>query len=168
MKLVGLHGLFANRARAWGRKTIDELLTADPNYTYAVKDGNQRYRKLMMATEIAIVADSGMSLAVEHAKAALTNSGDDLSNGAFWWDGKDFKTNFQNHPKVRDGFQISSPSHNIFNVKNVSHPTTIYWKVRDKKTGKEINSKIRGKYQFAWESTAAYGGTIFGNTTPTI
>jgi hypothetical protein len=161
MKLVGLHGLFANRARAWGRKTIDELLTADPNYTYAVKDGNQRYRKLMMATEIAIVADSGMSLAVEHAKAALTNSGDDLSNGAFWWDGKDFKTNFQNHPKVRDGFQISSPSHNIFNVKNVSHPTTIYWKVRDKKTGKEINSKIRGKYQFAWESTAAYGGTIF-------
>ncbi|MCB5194995.1 hypothetical protein [Deefgea salmonis] len=160
-EIGGIAWAVANRARAWGGKTIDGLLAADPNYTYAVKDGNQRYAKLMKASEDAISADKGMSLAVDCAKSALANASKDPSNGAFWWDGLDFKTNFDNHPKVKDGFHIADPSHNIFDVKDVSHPTTIYWKVRDKKTGKEVNSKVRGSFQFVWVSTAAYGKTIF-------
>ncbi|MCD4501086.1 hypothetical protein [Chromobacterium vaccinii] len=160
-EIGGIAWAVANRARTWGGKTVDGLLAADPNYTYAVKDGNQRYAKLMKATEAAIAADPGMKLAVDSAKAALANSGNDPSNGAYWWDGKDFKSNFDNHPKVKDGFHITDPKHNIFDVKDVAHPTTIYWKVRDKKTGKEVNSKVRGKFQFVWESTAAYGSTIF-------
>lgn len=150
----------ANRARAWGGKTIDEMLTADPNYTYVVKDGSPRYNRFMNANEAAIQADSGMALALRCAQNALANTGADPSNGAYWWDGLDFKTNYARHPKVRDGFHFSAPEHNIYDVKETSHETTIYWKVRDRKTGKEVNSKVRGKFKYVWESTAAFGGTI--------
>lgn len=151
----------ANRARAWGGKTVDQLLIADPNYTYAVKDGNQRFGRLMGASETSISGDKGMSLALASATSALANSGTDPSNGAYWWDGVDFKTNYQNHPKVKDGFHFSNPAHNIFGVQESSQLVTIYWKVRDRKTGREINSKVRGAYKYVWESTAAYGKTIF-------
>lgn len=160
-EIGGIAWAVANRARAWAEKTVDQLLVADPNYTYAVKDGNQRYKKLMAASETELAANTGMALALDCARNALANNGTDPSNGAYWWDGLDFKTNFQNHPKVKDGFHITDPTHNIFDVKETSCPTTIYWKVRDKKTGKEVNSKVRGTYKYVWESTAAYGKTIF-------
>lgn len=160
-EIGGIAWAVANRARAWNNKTINQLLTADPNYTYAIKDGNQRYKKLMAASEKDITSDAGMALALESAKNALAKTGTDPSNGAYWWDGVDFKTNYENHPKVKDGFHITDPAHNIFNVQETSHATTIYWKVRDKKTGNEVNSKARGTYKYVWTSTAAYGKTIF-------
>lgn len=161
-EIGGIAWAVANRCRAWGGKTVDQLLTADPNYTYAVKDGNQRYKKLIMASEKDIAADkNGMALAVDVAKKALANTGADPSNGAYWWDGVDFKTNYANHPKVKDGFRFTDPAHNIFDVKEKHILTTIHWKVRDKKTGKEVNSKIRGTFSYVWESTAAHGKTIF-------
>lgn len=132
-EMGGIAWAVANRARAWGGKTIDEMISAD----------------------------SGMALALKYAPNALANTGADPSNGAYWWDGLDFKTNYSGHPKVRDGFHFSAPEHNIYDVKETGHETTIYWKVRDKKTGKEVNSKVRGQFKYVWESTAAYGGTIF-------
>lgn len=160
-EIGGIAWAVANRARAWGGKTLEQLLVADSNYTYAVKDGNRRYKKLIAASETELAADKGMTLALDCANNALANIGTDPSNGAYWWDGLDIKTNYQNHPKVKDGFHITDTAHNIFDIKETSYPTTIYWKVRDKKTGKEVNSKVRGTYKYVWESTAAYGKTIF-------
>ncbi|MCX7219124.1 MAG: hypothetical protein NTY70_09345 [Burkholderiales bacterium] len=151
----------ANRARAWGNKTVLELLKADTNYTYAVKDGNPRYEKLMQSSEKTIDADPGMKLALACAKNALANQGADPSNGAYWWDGTDFKKNYKNHPKVIDGFRFGDPAHNIFDVKENEISVTTYWKVVNKKTGKEVNSKVRGKFSAVWVSTAAYGKSIF-------
>lgn len=160
-EIGGIAWAVANRARAWGGKTLDQMLTADPNYTYVVKDGSPRFNRMTKASEADILADKGMSLALECARSALANLGNDPSNGAYWWDGVDFKTNYANHPKVADGFHFSAAAHNIFDVKETSHETTLYWKVRNKKTGKEVNSKVRGSYKYVWESTAAYGKTIF-------
>lgn len=160
-EIAGIAWAVANRARAWGSKTVDQLLAVDPNYTYAVTDGNVRFGRLMSSSERSILADKGMTLALQAAIDALANMGIDPSKGAYWWDGVDFRTNFQSHPKVRDGFHFSDPAHNIFGVQEVHCPVTIYWKLRDKKTGKEINSKVRGTYKYVWESTAAYGKTIF-------
>lgn len=161
LEIAAIAWAVANRARAWGQKSIDELLTADPNYTYVIQDGNPRFKRLMRASEREIASDPGMSIAVREAKNALTNKGTDPSNGAFWWDGLDFKTNFKNHPKVKDGFHITDPSQNIFNVKEVHQNRTVYWKIQDPKTNKEINAKVRGTYSHIWETTAAYGKTIF-------
>lgn len=160
-EIGGIAFAVANRARAWSGKSIEELLAADPNYTYAVKDGNARYQRLIAAAEAQIVRDAGMKLALDWAKRALSGEGADPSNGAYWWDGRDFKTNYKNHPKVKDGFKYGSVSHNIFGVPEASRPVTVYWKVRNKKTGAIVNSTVRGRYEFVWKSTAAHGSTIF-------
>lgn len=41
-EIGGIAFAVANRCRAWDGKTLDQLLDADPNYTYAVSDGNAR------------------------------------------------------------------------------------------------------------------------------
>lgn len=153
---------FANRARAWGGKSVDEVIVADPNYTYAIDGTNERYDSFMKTSSIAQVnKDFGMSIALQAALKAWANEGVDPSNGAFWWDGLDFKTRYAKHPKVKDGFRFSDPKHNIFSVPEKSVDVSVFWKVRDVKTGAEINSKLRGKYRCVWISTAAHGKTIF-------
>jgi hypothetical protein len=161
IEIGGIAFAVANRARAWGNKTISELLLADPNYTYAVKDGNARYEKLINASDDEIAHSTSMKLALTCATNALANNGNDPSNGAYWWDGVDFKTNYKAHPKVKDGFRYGDSTHNIFNADEKRVSVTIFWKVRNKKTGKEVDSKIRGKYTAVWVSTAAHGKTIF-------
>jgi len=159
-EIGGIAWAVANRARAWDGKTIDQLLAADPNYTYAIKDGNARYGKLMKASAEAIAKDTGMAAALKAATDALANAGaTDASGGGFWWDGKDFGTN-PNHAKRLAGFRYGDPSHNIFKVDEVSHPVTRYWMSKDKH-GNVVQGKERGKYTVVWVSTAAHGDTIF-------
>lgn len=165
-EIGGIAFAVANRARAWGGKTIDELLKADPNYTYAVTDGNARYNRLMKASEDDIQKDVGMKIAVEWATKGLTNQGSDPSNGALWWDGKDIETNYRFHPKVKDGFRFGVSSHNIFGIKESGKEIIIYWQVINKKTGKLVKSTERGRYKSVWISTAAYGKTIFWKYDP--
>lgn len=160
-EMDGIAFAVANRCRAWGGKTVNELLFADPNYTYAIKGDCKRFELLINASESNIIRHAEMSIALDAAKRALKNEGADPSNGAYWWDGLDFRTNFQKHPKVKDGFRFSDPKHNIFSVPEKQVDITIYWKVKNKLTGEEVNSKVRGKYSCIWESTAAYGQTIF-------
>jgi len=157
--LVGIAWAVANRARAWDGKTIEELLKADPNYTYAIKDGNARYAKLMKASADAIDKDAGMAAALKAATEALANSGTDSSGGGFWWDGKDFGTN-PKHAKRVAGFRYGDASHNIFKVDAVSKPVTTHWMTKDK-NGNVVQGKERGKYTAVWVSTAAHGDTIF-------
>lgn len=157
----------ANRARAWNGKTVEELFQADKNYAYAITDGNARYQLFMATGEAEIQKSPAMKLALEWAKKALANETPDPSNGAFWWDGTDIKKNYSDHDKVKKGIYFSKPEHNIFDIKNSSPGTiTIYWKVRDKKTGREISSKIRGSYDYIYLSTAAYGSSIFWKYNP--
>ena len=158
-EIGGIAWAVADRARAWDGKTLDELLSADPNYTYAVKDGNARYARLMKASADAIDKDAGMAAALKAATQALANSGTDPSGGGFWWDGKDFGTN-PNHAKRLAGFRYGDPSHNLFKVDAVSKLVTRYWMSKDKH-GNVVQGKERGKYTAVWVSTAAHGDTIF-------
>ncbi len=161
-EIAGIAFAVANRSRAWGGKTVDEMIAADEHYTYAIDGKNQRYERFMRANTLKdIEADKGMKIAWLAALRAWANEGPDLSHGAFWWDGLDFKTNYAKHRKVKDGFRFGSESHNIFGVPERNSCVTVYWKVRNKHTGKEVDSKIRGQYDCIWVSTAAYGQTIF-------
>jgi hypothetical protein len=141
---------------------VDEVIAADPNYTYAINGTNERYESFMKTASVAEAnQDAGMRIALHAALKAWANDGVDPSNGAFWWDGVDFKTKYSKHPKVKDGFRFSDPKHNIFAVQEKSVAVSVFWKVRDVKTGAEINSKLRGKYSCVWRSTAAHGKSIF-------
>jgi hypothetical protein len=64
-EIGGIAFAVANRARAWDNKTVDQLLAADSNYTYVVKDGNPRYNKFIKATVQQIEKDAGMKLALD-------------------------------------------------------------------------------------------------------
>ena len=171
-EVLGIAFAVTNRARAWSNKTVEELLAADPNYTYAAKDPNQRFRKLAAASEAEIVKDHGMKHAVESAKKALANEGNDPSNGAYWWDGPDLKEmrtdrkgEFVNQ-RIIWGFVYGNPLHNIYGMNERKKTIIKYWQVRDKKTGKIENSTERGRFDAGYISTAAHGKTIFWRYTP--
>jgi hypothetical protein len=160
-EIGGIAFAVANRCRAWDGKTVSELRAADPNYSYAWDGSNARFNKLMRTPNSEIEFDPGMKWAVEWAKKALDNDGTDPSNGAFWWDGLDFKTNYANHPKVRDGFKWGNSSDNILSVPEKRREIIVRWKIRNKKTGKVVDGGERGRYDSVWLSTAAQGSTIF-------
>lgn len=165
-EIGGIAFAVANRCRAWG-KSVEEIILSDPQYSYAATKRNDRYRQLMSATPEAIAKNQAMSLAINWATKALMSEGPDPSNGAYWWDGKDFKTNYEHHPKVRAGYEIVSPSHNVFNVPaELKKPVKTYWKARSKKTGKIVNTRLRGSYEYVWISTAGHGETIFWKHDP--
>jgi hypothetical protein len=151
----------ANRCRAYDHKTVDQILVVDPHYAYAATNPNARYKKLMGASADEIAADVGMATALKAATDALASTGRDPSNGAFWWDGKDFGTN-PNHPKRLQSFHYGDPSHNLFKVDEVADETTLYWKDRNGRDTK----KVRGTYKYVWVTTAAYGDTIFWKYDP--
>jgi hypothetical protein len=101
----------ANRTRAWGGKTVTELIAADPNYTYAINGKNVRYERFMgMESKADIARDPGMNIALCAALRAWANEGADPSNGAFWWDGVDFKTNYGGIPRSATVFASGNRS----------------------------------------------------------
>ncbi|MGN6653445.1 hypothetical protein [Trinickia sp.] len=160
-EIGGIAFAVANRCRAWGGKTVSELRAADPDYAYAWDGSNARFNKLMRTADSEIELNLGMRQAVDWAQKALANDGPDPSNGAFWWDGLDFKTQYESRPKVRDGFKWGSPSDNIFGVPEKRRERIARWQVRNKKTGKVVDGSERGRYDSVWVSTAAHGSTVF-------
>jgi hypothetical protein len=165
-EIGGIAFAVANRCRAWGGKTVSELRAADKDYAYAWNGSNDRFNRLMRATEDAIEQDRGMKLALEWARKALANDGPDPSNGAYWWDGLDFKTRYETRPKVQNGFKWGNPSHNIFGVPERRLLRIARWKLVNKKTGKVVDGAERGRYDSIWVSTAAHGSTVFWQHNP--
>ncbi|QBQ97389.1 hypothetical protein [Paraburkholderia pallida] len=160
-EIGGIAFAVANRCRAWNNKTVSELRSADPNYAYAWDGSNERFNRLMRTRESEIELSPAMRLAVDWARKAIANDGVDPSNSAFWWDGLDFKTNYSQHPKVRDGFKWGDATHNIFNVPEKPRHAIVHWRVINKKTGQIVDGAERGRYDSIWISTAAHGSTIF-------
>jgi hypothetical protein len=103
-----------------------------------------------------------MKAAVGAAKNALAG-GPDLSNGAYFWDGRDIKTNYKNHFKVRHGIKFSCPEHNIYGIAESTKLVKLNKTVKKRSKGKIISEETveAGRYDHIYVSTAAFGGTIF-------
>jgi hypothetical protein len=112
-----------------------------------------------MAEDIA--ADAGMSAAVRAARNALSPNGVDYSNGAYFWDGADIRSNYDRHPKVRGGIRFGDPAHNIYSIKELDVPGEEWWR-----NAAGQNTRLRGSWSYKYESTAAHGGTIFWRYNP--
>lgn len=148
---------------ARGYKDMASFTASEPSFSFVVSDGNQRYAKLMKASEEEIAKQPGMKAAVQAAENALSG-GPDKSNGAYFWDGADIKTNYKNHFKVRQGIRFTDPAHNIYGIEESTKVVIQYkiTKVKDSKTKKVTQKKEEvGRYDHVYESTAAHGGTIF-------
>lgn len=174
-ELKAIASVLVRQKTARGYETIAAFVKEEPTYAFIVSDGNARYKKLNNAKDDDIYADAGMANALDAAKNALSG-GDDLSNGAYFWDGKDIETNYSKHFKVKHGIKITDPSHNVFNIKDSVKLVIIYKEITTKekikgknKKGKAKEKKERsevGRYDHVYESTAGYGGTIFWKNNP--
>ena len=165
-EMAALANVYVRQAKARKKKSVSDLVLSEPTYSYVVGDGNKRYKKFKEASDEQVKNDAGMSTAVRAALNAVDPAGRDYSNGAYFWDGADIKTNYAGHPKVKKGIKFSDPTHNIYGIKETTKLVIEYWKVKDKTTGREVNGKERGRYDHVYISTAAYGGTIFWKLNP--
>jgi len=160
-EMAALASVMMRQCKARGYKTILDFVANEKTFSFVVIDENKRYKKLMRAKEMDLAYDVSMSDAVKAARNAMSG-GYDYSNGAFFWDGEDIKTNYKRHFKVRNGIRFSDPAHNIYDIKE-SARVVIKWKITKKKIkGKtEVKKEELWRYDHVYESTAAYGGTIF-------
>lgn len=164
-ELKALASVLIRQRDARGYTTMKEFIDGEPSYSYVVGDGNAKYKKIIKAKDEDIYRDPGMSNALAAARNALVD-GPDLSNGAYFWDGGDIKSNYSKHFKVKHGIKFTDPAHNIYNINESTKIVILYKivKVRKMVKGKVKTSKEKieiGRYDHVYDSTAAYGGTIF-------
>lgn len=151
-EMAAIASVIVKQARARG-ESLPSLLSPGSTFAFAASDGNRRTAAFQSATPEQRHANTGMRHALEAARHAMTD-GHDFSNGGWFWDGNDIKTNYARHFKVRRGIRFSDPAHNIHKIEPNAVLVTTYW---DPGT----NTKVRGSYQETYVSTAAYGQTVF-------
>jgi hypothetical protein len=159
-EIAGIAHAVANRAKAW-RKTVPEMIAADPGYSYATNGKNVRFNLLMKSTLDSINRSRAMRLAVNSAAEALAGKGMDPSGGAFWWDGIDLKDYRQENSRIKLGFKYGAESHNIFSMSPIKKTVIKYWQIKNKVTDALVDSTERGRFDYVYVSTAAHGKTIF-------
>ena len=155
-EMAALANVLVRQQKARAYSSAGDFIRGDKTFAFAAHDGNPRYAKLMLASESQISADRGMAAAVRGARNALSANPTDYSNGAFFWDGADIMSNYGKHKKVLGGIHFGVPSHNIYKIESKDVEGEAWWKDAHGR-----DTKLRGKWHYKFESTAAYGGTIF-------
>jgi hypothetical protein len=166
-EIYALASVLRRQQLARGYASIKDFGAKDKSFSFVTSDGNQRYNKLMKATEAQIAKDAGMTLAIKAAENAYAG-GVDHSNGAYFWDGADIKSNYSKHFKVRHGIKFTDPAHNIYDIKESTIPTKFLYKTTKKKVnGKVVTERtLIDSTDHTYDSTAAHGGTIFWKQSP--
>jgi len=165
-EMYAIASVMVRQKNARGYADIQSFVKEDPSFSFVVNDGNPRFKLLLGASIGEIEKNPGMTMAYAAAENALRN-GIDKSNGAYFWDGADIKTNYKKHYKVRHGIKFSNSSHNIYSIEESLHVV-----VRMKVTKIKVNGKVTehreevARADHTYESTAAYGGTIFWRISP--
>ncbi|MGP8475701.1 hypothetical protein [Burkholderia diffusa] len=162
-EMMAIASVLVRQRDARGYSDMATFTKNDPTFSFVVGDGNARYNNMMKATDDQIGKNPAMQAAINAARNALAG-GPDKSNGAYFWDGADIKTNYDRHFKVRHGIKITDPSHNIYDIKDSTKLVILYkiTKKKNKKTKKVETEKVEtGRYDHVYDSTAGVGGTIF-------
>jgi hypothetical protein len=130
---AAIHGVLRNRAAGDGNSVLDQA--NDRNQVFGANEKDKIWDKN---------ASTAKRLAVFQGIAQSIVTGKDFSNGAYFWHGVDFKgptAGSKAHERFYlTGFKFTSRSHDI-------------WGLGDHKSGK--------KYEYKYQSTAAYGKTTF-------
>lgn len=165
-EMAALANVMVRQSKARGYASIVTFTAKEKSFSFVVADGNQRFGRLMRASESDIGRSSAMSDAVRAATNALSG-GHDYSGGAYFWDGADIKSNYEQHFKVRHGIRFTNPQHNIYGIKESTKLVIKTKTTKTKKNGKiEVKTEEVYRYDHIYESTAAHGGTIFWKQNP--
>jgi hypothetical protein len=160
-EMAAIANVLVRQQKARDYSSVAAFIRTDKSFAFAAHDENSRYTRLMVASEAEISKDAGMEAAVRAARNALSLTPLDYSNGAFFWDGADIRTNYARHAKVLAGIHFSNPTHNIYAIEAKDAPGESWWRDTHGKP-----TKLRGQWNYKFESTAAYGGTIFWKYNP--
>lgn len=169
-EMAGIAAVLIRQAQARD-ETVGQFLRSEEakTYAFALANGTHRFVRLQAASEYDISKDvDGMLKAVKAARHALAGK-KDYSEGAYFWDGEDLKSNYANHYKVKKGVRFAKKEHDIYSVGDNKIKEVIkYWVIKDK-AGHTIQGSERGRYDCTYESTAGIGGkggTVFWRYTP--
>ncbi len=159
-EMAALASVMVRQMRARGYQSIEAFTSKDPTFSFVRTDGNKRYALLMQATANEIGKSAPMTHAVRAARNAFSG-GFDYSNGAYFWDGADIKSNYSKHSKVWHGVRVD-PAHNVYGIPDSRRTKILYKTVKKKVNGKTTSVQEEvGRYSWVYESTAGVGGTIF-------
>jgi hypothetical protein len=160
-ELAGIANVLARQRQARKFTSMAQFMERDKSFAYAASDGNVRYSQFIKASPEARAKNAGMAAALMAARNALSARGEDYSNGAYFWDGRDLAKN-PNHEKRKQGLKFTLTTHDIFGIGDQlrKSPVIRYWIHNGKPT------RERGRYQWVYESTAAWGDTIFWRLNP--
>lgn len=99
----GIASAIVNNKNARGKNA--ELMETITDIAYAATDGNVRFENFQSSSPSQRNNDEGMTNAVAGA-INVVRGGQDYSNGATGWDGRDLKSNSH-----RFGLNVTNPSH---------------------------------------------------------
>lgn len=167
-EMSALAHVLVRQRKARGYSDISTFVSSEKTFSYVVRDGNVRYKRFMVTDENTISKNAGMAAARDAAIGALENNSDDPSNGGYFWDGADIKSNYKKHFKVKHGIRFSNPAHNIYGIEESTKLVIVTETIIKKKKGKVISSETVevARYDHIYVSTAAHGGTIFWKHNP--
>lgn len=136
--------LYSNRKN----KAISYRSAITKTRVYAVN--NAQYKLYHSTTE----EKRNKKDAMKYANAAVINTisdGRDYSNGAIKWSGIDIVSSAE---KWKKGYKFTHPDHDIFYLGNKKKSGKTYIK----NAQNVITSKIKGEWDYIWESRAAFSG----------
>lgn len=154
-EMAAIASVFERQRKRRGCKDFVEFREKHPTYAFALSDANPRAKLVMDATENEIKTKEPMATAYKAVMHVLSG-GKDYSNGAFFWDGYDFKTN-EKHFKRKKGFKYTSSTHNIFSVPE-QRAKSAYIKRKSIKENGIVKIIIVAETDYIYESTAAFSG----------
>ncbi len=133
---AGIFSVLENRAVADGT-SIMEQASYDKGVYGASEEGLAKYSSVNASTSLKENANKGVIL-------GLTTS-TDYSNGAYYWDGKDFLSGGGHRERYTPGYKFTNTSHDL-------------WGQGDNKVSGTVG---RGTWDYKYKSTGAAGNTTF-------
>lgn len=144
MQAIG--DVIMNRAELMGTTATEEIQKSDQVYGYYNNDSQGvTYRGRTSNSNARLKTSRNATI------TTMLGTSKGKSNGAYWWDGADIKSNMHNKEW---GIHYTDPKHDIYETGDTTvGPFQERWQPSGKNRGDPWNHKL--------DSTAAYGGTIF-------
>nr|HMQ70833.1 hypothetical protein [Ignavibacteria bacterium] len=158
-EVAGIYSVLENRASYEGTTVKEQMTVAKGVYGAEASEAN----KINQADK------TGMTAKKEAVFSGLIKgilSETDFSNGAFYWDGKDFEKGGGHNERYKPGFQFTDKSHDLFNQgdnKKSGTANGVTWDYKYQSTGakgKTTFSKLTDKWRDAQYPGAGKGKQV--------
>jgi hypothetical protein len=160
-EVAAIYSVLENRARYENTNVKDQMTVAKG------VNGASEADKINQADKVGMTAKK-QAVFAGLIKGMLSET--DFSNGAFYWDGKDFNKDANPNGGYKEryvqGFQFIDPSHDLFNQGNNKKPDTangVTWDYKYQSTGakgKTTFSKLTDKWRDAQYPGAGKGKQV--------